>query len=344
MNRKFENQKIKIYDFDKIWRHVPMSRPKKEFLKYIPFSIFPFIFGNWAIYHNWKNAKIFRPRQKWSFLSSFWKEHIKKNYPLEPSITTKSTCADNECLAVIIHVFYTDVFEEILTRLNKSGYKPIKLYLTTIAALMDDVNEMAVKSSFRYSLLVVENKGRDILPFLKILPDVIRDGCQIILKIHTKKSNHLQRKELWRIDLLNKLIGEGNLQKNIEIIQQNAKIGMIGPSGHILPMWFYYGANASTVEFFSRRMGLETKKLAGLNFVAGSMFLAKLEALIPILNLHLSDNEFAIEEGQKDGTLAHAIERLFSVALLVSNLELADTDCQQEKSLVRINMIHYFSS
>jgi lipopolysaccharide biosynthesis protein len=148
---------------------------------------------------------------------------------------------------------------------------------------------------------------------------------------------------LWSNDLFNKLLGDGAINKAINIFQENPDIGIIGPTKHILPMYYYYGANALTVEFLSNKMGVKKSDLSNLNFVAGSMFYATKEALLPILNLGLKDENFEIEKNQTDGTMAHAVERTFSAALLVNNLQLADTEYKSNKPVVLISKAHHFS-
>ncbi|EXS67932.1 rhamnan synthesis F family protein [Sphingobium sp. Ant17] len=55
------------------------------------------------------------------------------------------------------------------------------------------------------------------------------------------------------------------------------------------------------------------------DFPAGSMFWARTDAILPILSADLEWEDFPLEEGQTDGTLAHCIERMFGVVAVSRN-------------------------
>ncbi len=60
------------------------------------------------------------------------------------------------------------------------------------------------------------------------------------------------------------------------------------------------------------------------------MFFARVDALKPLLSLGLTDDDFDIEAGQVDGTIAHAIERCFSVSMCSVKNHLVNTSSEIE--------------
>jgi lipopolysaccharide biosynthesis protein len=332
-----------ILNFEKVWRILPFNRPKKEKLKYLLFSSFPFLFNRLAVFQNWKNAQIFKDKSLSFWSLEFWERSFSKSIIIKLHSKKGIEKATNPKLAIAIHVFYPEIFCEILQMLEQSEYDKISLYITAPANVSKTIEGMLNQSSFPFRLIEVENRGRDILPFLKILPQIFDDENDLLLKIHTKKSNHLNRKDIWRNDLFNKLIGNGAIKKAITIFDKNSNIGIIGPANHILPMYYYYGANALSVINLSKIMGVESCNLNGLNFVAGSMFFATKEALLPILDIGLNDEDFEIENHQTDGTMAHAVERAFAVSLIAANLQLSDTDYNDCNPVLSVSKDHYFT-
>jgi len=83
----------------------------------------------------------------------------------------------------------------------------------------------------------------------------VDEGYAYILKIHTKKSKHRGDGDVWRNDLYGKLLNENSMRMAMSSFDSNPIFGVIGPSGHIVPMNFYWGSNAQTVESLARRLG-----------------------------------------------------------------------------------------
>jgi lipopolysaccharide biosynthesis protein len=333
----------KVYNFDKFWQFCPVSRPTKETVKTVLFSLFPMIFRNWVVYDNWNSARLFWPEGYALFSRKFFADMRRQNYvvrfPFE--INKKNNARSEMRLALVIHAFYPDVFKEIL---NKITLTPgMGLFITTSSENYDQISALTCDLPVHCHVEIVENRGRDILPFLQILPLVENEGYDLVLKLHTKKSNHLNRKELWRHDLVDKLTGGNALSRWLSVFQTHPRIGMVGPAGHILPMQLYYGANAQIVRALSDRMNIDPMSLKALCFAAGSMFYARMEALKPIMVLELKKEMFEEENAQVDGTLAHAVERAFSLGLLKTKTILVDTDFKEDHPSLTVNRNHYFT-
>ena len=332
--------------FTKAWWHLPLSREQKEVVKSLIFSTLPFIFRNSRVYDNWKESR------KWTGIElpqTGLDQDERFNRPKSVSASVAKYQPEpisNEsitAIAIIIHAFHFDIFLEIMEYLKDNHSSKFKLYITSPENLSDKITGFLENNLFDYKYLPVENRGRDILPFLKMIPLAFGDGHQVILKIHTKKSNHRRTGELWRNDLFKKLLREPAIKQALEIFNTDHAVGLIGASGHIVPMNLYYGANAKLVENLSTALGVASSQLSNLNFAAGSMFFARRQALIPLLNLELTALNFEEENGQKDGTMAHAVERAFAVSTFAANLMLADTAHDPRKKNLTITQNHPFT-
>lgn len=230
-----------------------------------------------------------------------------------------------DVLAVVIHAFYVDVFDKILKSL-KGLSVPIKVYVTTTCELEDEVKKSLVSSGLNFSLLVVVNHGRDVLPFFMIMPKVLQAEHDVILKLHTKKTSHRSDGDAWMDDILNKLILKNNVSECLGFIQNNKDVGMISPAGHVLSISKYLGSNEGGIVSVANNLGVSKEKVMDEVFSAGTMFYARVTAMLPIINLGFTSENFEKEEGQVDGTLAHAIERCFSISCFSAQFRLVSTD------------------
>lgn len=227
-------------------------------------------------------------------------------------------------LAIVIHAYYDELLVEILQFLKQLHDIQFKIYITTPNP--KSARLTLERSGLPYYLEKTENHGRDILPFLQIMQQVKQDGYEFIIKVHTKKSPHRTDGNIWRQDLYNKLLTRSKIKRNISLFQKESTLGILAPEGYLLPINNYIGDNIDQLRYLSHRLGINFQQLLQLKFVAGSMFMAKVVALEPLLALDLGIDDFEVETGQLDGTMAHAIERVIAVSAYSIGLEVKNSN------------------
>ena len=214
---------------------------------------------------------------------------------------------------VVIHAWHVELMPEMLQSVLDSGPR-WRVLITTAPEKQLQVD--GVLAGFRghpactaIEIEAAENRGRDILPFLRVANRLLDEGEDVVLKLHTKRSAHRTDGELWRRQFLESLV-EGQAEPILRAMQADDRLGLVVPAAQLPPLTFDWGAKAERVAWLVRRLGLKQPDFESDRFAAGSMFWCRLEALRPLLDAHLDEAEFESEAGQVDGTLAHAVERI----------------------------------
>jgi lipopolysaccharide biosynthesis protein len=235
-------------------------------------------------------------------------------------------------VAVVAHIYYEDTWSDIAGALRGLAI-PFDLIVTTVAG-RDRLIESVRRSYPRAQIEIMENRGRDIGPFLVLLERGRLDRYRYICKIHGKKSIDGGRETymgvLWRRRLLFDLLG-GPRAANaaIDMFVRDPSIGMIGPKVFRLPNDNYpedlsWSANRLMTLELAERMGVPADKFQ-LDFFGGTMFWVRPEALKPLRDLHLAA-DMPYENGLIDGDLPHALERVLPTSVLMAGYKLADSE------------------
>ena len=216
-------------------------------------------------------------------------------------------------LAVICHIYFEGLAVEIQRYLRNIPF-PFDIFISTdtpakqekLQTLFADWNIGSVE------IRLVANRGRDIAPKLIGFRDVY-DRYEYVLHFHSKSSEHGGVLKHWRGFLLENLVGSRELVESIfAAFIRHQNLGIIGSQHFELVRHVVnWGGNFECAEQLAGRMGIALSIDKVLDFPAGSMFWARSAALRPLLDLNLSFRDFPRETGQIDGTLAHAIERLY---------------------------------
>lgn len=240
-------------------------------------------------------------------------------------------------LCVCIHSFYPDLLAPILERL-KACTLPTRVIVTTTIDLADRIRPALAALPFQTELIPLSNRGRDILPFLTAVRHV--PSNELILKIHTKRSPHRPDGDIWRDSMLSQLLDPVQMPRTLQAFRAMPDLGMVIPDGHALSVDKYVQHNESWCNDLERRMLRTPWSLPTRLFAGGSMFYVRREALHPIYRLGVTSDDFEAEAGQVDGTLAHAIERLFGVAVATAGYQVSTTRDPFTPASAQSNGIH----
>jgi hypothetical protein len=216
-------------------------------------------------------------------------------------------------IGVILHAFHLALVAEVRAYVERIP-APADLFISTDT----EEKRVALHQAFaRWSkgqveIRVTPNRGRDVAPKL-IGFSAAHHSYDLVLHLHTKQSMHESGLAGWRGYLLQTLLGApATVLSVFEIFRQVPSLGLLAPQ-HIdaLRPWIRWGENYAAAAALAKRMDIALSPTAPLDFPAGSMFWARPAALAPLLDLGLSFDDFPEETGQTDGTVAHAIERLY---------------------------------
>ena len=135
--------------------------------------------------------------------------------------------------AVVAHIYYEDTWPDIAGALGSLTI-PFDLIVTTVAG-RERLIERIRRIYPRAEIEVMENRGRDIGPFLTLLEQGRLDRYRYVCKVHGKKSIDGGRStyvgEMWRRRLLFDLLGApGAATAVIDMFEREPSIGMIGPN------------------------------------------------------------------------------------------------------------------
>jgi lipopolysaccharide biosynthesis protein len=328
----------------RLWWHLPLGRRTRQAVKTALFSWSGFLFRNTRPYINWAEVRKLSRSVEFDSGNPFPPHYDLTLLDKKPEAA--AGIPELRRVALVIHAFYPDIFGQILSRiesgLGPEANLPVKVFVSTPAGNEAQIRRLAAGCRRPISVEVFPNRGRDVLPFLR-LASGIEDADSLVVKLHTKKSNHRLTGELWREELLAGLLADGKIQKALAYFNQHPGVGLIGPAGHVVPMSLYFGGNAPALRFFCQVFGVSVRELRTMNFPAGGMFFARWAALRPLLSLDISDTMFEAEAGQSDGTMAHAIERVFSLSARFQGLTISDTSFPKNDSDVTVTRDHPYT-
>ena len=237
-------------------------------------------------------------------------------------------------IAVCLHLFYTDMWEEMISYIDNIKV-PFKLYVNLVHGfytpeIVDTIKEYREDAVITFS----HNKGVDIGGFLNSY-SVVDGDTDLILKIHTKKSIGLPDKpsDMVRVYGLESakqkgsewfIRNMGGLLKNPEqinnIIERFKNDETCGMVGHNLET--YVGPNEFLVKELIQIFKLNSDVINS-NFIDGTMFWVRNDILSKYLTLDLINLLLKmIPKGyHNEPSINHSLERIFGYIIKNENKE-----------------------
>ena len=237
-------------------------------------------------------------------------------------------------IAVCVHLFYTDMFNDIVNYLNNLKH-PYDLYVSLVNGFFeqDIINKIkSFKSDVK--IIFVENKGVDIGGFLNCLK-VIDNDTDLILKLHTKKgiglpekpSIPVKRKGMeWSLHsgrewfnglMRGVLLDEKKVDRIIHKFETDKKCGMVGYK-------IFNSLNGSENEILKLvdLFGLDNSCLKN-NFIGGTMFWVRYSIVKKYFTPEVIEKILTLSPigYYETPTSMHAVERIFGYIVSKENQE-----------------------
>jgi hypothetical protein len=227
-------------------------------------------------------------------------------------------------IAVVAHVYYPDLWPELSSAIANIE-EPFDLFVSLAVTCADTMLQSIIEAWPFAHVLIVENRGRDILPFLSIARTGVLFRYELVCKLHTKRSHWHEDGETWRKDLIDGVLGNrGTVQSILHAFSADPDLGMVVADGHLYSGRELWEGNRKHLTRLFSYLGMDETEF-GKDFAGGSIFWIRPAFLRLISDLPFRFEDFEPEPLGNDGCLVHAIERLISLACYEAGMTIKET-------------------
>lgn len=220
-------------------------------------------------------------------------------------------------LAVHLHLHYLDMWGVMRGYLESIGELPYFLFVTLTSAC-PAVEEQIRGFHPQCEVHVVENRGYDIGAFFYFLHHIDLEEYEVILKVHAKDEkgggslmiNHytISRRD-WAHCLMSALLGSRKVFcRNLEAFRCDKRLGMLGSRYLLTSTYMDMPEVRLGVESAMQELGQSVPKK--ITFIAGAIFMVRSSVLHGLKEAYCLSDFADVQDGVKDGTLAHILERV----------------------------------
>lgn len=277
-------------------------------------------------------------------------KNLKLLYTLSTDIQKKKSW--NLKVAVIYHVYFTDILEQTQKYLS-SVPSGTDVYITTDD--QDKLNIIETKLSNyvfdKFEIRLIENRGRDVSSLLVGMKDVIMN-YDLVCFAHDKKTTQVSPETIgasFAYKCLENILANNIYFNNIvSTFEDNPRLGMLSPPepNHAV---FYptigkeWGPNFNCTLDLAKKLKLKVPIEKDKPPIApyGTMFWFRPLAMKKLYDFDWNYTDFPKEPNKIDGTILHAIERIYP--FVVQDAGYYPALCMNDKfsAIEYYNLKHY---
>lgn len=226
----------------------------------------------------------------------------------------------NEDVLIVIHLYYEDLIDSYLEYISNIPDGIHLLFLTSKEEVKNKINDYMKIHNKSYDIFIKCNRGRDVSGLLVAAREEIlkyKYACFVHDKREKNEKVKLDAQHFSKC-MWENLLGSSCYIENILLtLERNEELGLLLPPEPLSPNFSYFvrntwGGNFEIAKSLARRLSLtcdlnqEKKPLS-----VGTAFWAKTTALKKLFLYEWKYEDFDEEPLVDDGTISHAIERIF---------------------------------
>jgi lipopolysaccharide biosynthesis protein len=209
---------------------------------------------------------------------------------------------------IIVHAHWAEELIYIIKRINSLKIDVDLILTTTLNEYQEKLRNLEkLSSNHNVKIFIVENSGRDVLPFLHVVKGFDLSAYTLVIKLHTKRSQ-----EIWFRTLIDFHL------KSTKRVEKQIRIANIDPLSLIGHPLLSYPVHYIHQQYLKRGVEnflgpLDTREMRGAAFTAGTMF-----SFHPSYFENISEKlerigvkDFPVELNYSEYTMAHILERVF---------------------------------
>ena len=283
------------------------------------------------------------------------KKNMQLNYVLsEKSEEDISNVLKSKKIALVMHLYFEDLIDYCLSY-AKSMPDVADIYLTVGSENLAEV----AKEKFdtlpnKVEIIMIENRGRDVSALLVGTKDFIMDYDYVCF-MHDKKVMQLKPETIGVSFSYkcfeNMLASKGFVDNIINVFEENPRLGILMPpppnhGDYFITIGLEWGKNYKITKKLADELGLTVPITKDKEPIAplGTMFWFRPKAMKLLFDKDWQYEDFPKEPNKIDGTLLHAVERIYSYVVQQEGYYPAWVMSEKLASMEITNLYHMLRS